>query len=631
MVATLTNITFSSVQVNWDPVPGVHNFTLYTLINGAIDRTFTSNYNNNNSYTLTGLGYNQTYSDIYIEGISSSNNSIGSIQATGGFTTLQKPILTQSVVNGQITINWTSFVASPSGTDNYTVHIDNRPYAGHTLSFNIPVGNALSYSIPANTNTPFGNTNTPAGFYDVNVIFNFNAAISSDKITVEIPFFISPSGITSTSAILTWNLIEIVSTYSIVLSLQGTNVNTISGLTGNTTTIPNLIPNRTYQVDIFCYYSGSPPIQMPYTATNVFTTLDAPQTNTLSVSNNNTYAPTLTWTAPPGNYQVQLNGQLFATTNNINSLTLSNVVVGNYTAQILAGNGYPASNIVDVYVTTAPVDCVGWFDTSDCDNSCMQTYHISTPALNGGQQCPFADNEQIACETISCTGCNAPNFGGCPDGFVCDTSTAKCEPKPVCHTDADCDGLYCNTLTGDCENNPINCNSVGCTDGLVCDEDTGKCVEPIPGCTYDSDCTPGQVCNDDGECVDGSGCTDDNDCVAGQVCNDDGQCVDPSGCTYDSDCTTGQLCNDTGECVDGPSGCTDDNDCNSDQVCNKDTGDCIAVGHDCNDAGCPENQTCNSSTGRCEKIKGTSYLWVLFITIPVFILLIWFLIKQLNQ
>lgn len=576
---TVTNITSNGALVSWPIVINAYFFDLTVYQGGSVVSFY---HPSTNASQLGGL-LPATMYDITILCRDQSNNPIGSAFQIS-FITLPVISITQSVVNGQVTVHWTSYNTPPLPTDTYTAYLDNTAY---------PVGNALSLNIPANANP---------GLYNFHVVYG--AGTSSDIVTVEVPFFIRPSGITSSSAILTWNPIAIVSTYSIVLSMQGTYVNTRSGLTGNTITIPNLIPNSTYQVDIFCYTNESPPTQMPYTAMNVFTTLDAPQTNTLSVSNNNTYAPTLIWTAPPGNYQVQLNGQLFTTTNNINSLTL-NVVFGNYTAQILAGNGYTASNIVNVYVTGAPVDCVGWFDTSDCGNSCMQTYHISTPALNGGQQCPFADNEPIACETISCTGCNSPDFV-CADGLVCDTSTGKCEPKPVCHTDADCDGLYCNTLTGDCENNPINCNSVGCTDGLVCDEDTGKCVQPIPGCTYDSDCTPGQVCNDDGECVDGSGCTDDNDCVAGQVCNDDGQCVDPSGCTYDSDCTTGQ-------------------------VCNKDTGDCIAVGHDCNDVGCPENQTCNSSTGRCEKIKGTSYMWVLFITIPVLIILIWFLIKQLRQ
>lgn len=579
MVATLTNITFSSVQVNWTPVPGAATYDLITLINGAVDTTI-NGINNNNSYNLTGLYFNQTYSDIYIQGRDSSNNYIGSIQTTGGFNTSQKPILTQSVVNGQVTINWTSFVASPSGTDNYTVKLDNGPYSLHHASpFSIPVGNALSFSIPVDTNTR-------AGLYDVNVIFNSNASISSDKITVEVPFFISPSGITSTSAILTWNLIEIVTTYSIVLSIQGTHVNTISGLTGNTTTIPNLIPNSTYQVDIFCYNSESPPRQMPYTATNVFTTLDAPQTNTLSVSNNNTSAPTLTWTAPPGNYQVQLNGQLFTTTNNINSLTLSSAVVGDYTAQILAGNGYPASNIVNVHVNTAPVDCVGWFDTSQCDDSCLQTYHVTTPALNGGKACDHADGEQIACNTISCTGCNVVGFT-CPEDQVCNSDTGECEPRPVCHTDYDCDEeMYCNQTTGDCENNPVSCTVVDtCAEtGQKCDESTGKCIDITVYCKEDADCDGDLVCD-----------------------QDTGNCIDKT-----QDCTTGI------ECGEG-------------FICNEDTGDCILVTHDCNEEGCPENQTCNISTGRCEKIKGTSYLWVLYITIPILILLIWFLIRELRK
>jgi len=561
---TVTNITSTTAQLNWNPVSGAAYYDLTIYINGSVDTTITGIVTN--SYQLTYLLCNQSYSDIYIQAMDASNHYIGMLQATGGFSTLPCITFTQSIVNGQVTVHWTSYSAPPLPTDTYTAYLDNTAY---------PVGNALSFDIPSNA---------VAGLYNFHLIYG--SGNSSDVITVEVPWFIQVSGITSNSAIFTWNTVSIASTYSIVLTMNGTRVNTHSGLTGNTYTIFNLIPNTTYQADIYCYNNASPPDQLPYTAMNIFTTLDTPLTNTLSVSNNNTYAPTLIWTAPAGNYQVMLNGTLFTTTNNISSLTLTGAPVGNYTAQIIAASGYPPSNIVDVNITGVPVDCVGSFDTSECDNSCLQTYHVTTPALNGGQQCQYSNLEQIGCSSISCTGCNVAGVT-CPEDQVCNTDTAECEPRPVCHTDADCDDeMYCNQTTGDCENNPVSCTVAdNCAEtGQKCDESTGKCIDITVYCKEDADCEGDLVCDQD-----------------------------------------------TGDCIDKTQDCTTGIECGEGFICNEDTGDCILVTHDCNEDGCSENQTCNISTGRCEKIKGTSYLWVLFITIPILVLLIWFLIRELKK
>lgn len=115
------------------------------------------------------------------------------------------------------------------------------------------------------------------------------------------------------------------------------------------------------------------------------------------------------------------------------------------------------------------------------------------------------------------------------------------------------------------------------------------------GCTADSECGPGEVC-DNGECVPeqtNGGCTSDADCPGTQVCQN-GSCVEPDpgngngGCTSDADCPGTQLCQN-GTCVEPDLGCTSDADCAGDLVC--ENGECVSPSGNGN-GGCASNAEC---------------------------------------
>ncbi|MBN1959907.1 MAG: OmpA family protein [Deltaproteobacteria bacterium] len=81
------------------------------------------------------------------------------------------------------------------------------------------------------------------------------------------------------------------------------------------------------------------------------------------------------------------------------------------------------------------------------------------------------------------------------EGFIC--QDARCEPKPECNADADCDGKVCraNKCVAECV------ATTDCPSGKRCENQ--KCVDE---CAQDVDCGPGRVCID-GACADQGGDT----------------------------------------------------------------------------------------------------------------------------
>ncbi len=112
----------------------------------------------------------------------------------------------------------------------------------------------------------------------------------------------------------------------------------------------------------------------------------------------------------------------------------------------------------------------------------------------------------------------------CPYGMVCDQSTSQC--TAACTTDNDC------ASDPKCQGGPCRCTD-------------SQCV-PIAVCKTNTDCASGKVCvitpgATTGEC--GPGCSADSDCPVGQVCNQSagrGYCT--AGCTTNADCPLESNC-----------------------------------------------------------------------------------------
>jgi hypothetical protein len=109
----------------------------------------------------------------------------------------------------------------------------------------------------------------------------------------------------------------------------------------------------------------------------------------------------------------------------------------------------------------------------------------------------------------------------------------------------------------------------------------------------DTDCEDGQVCDDNGMCVDDTAtCETDDDCDTGEVCDDSGMCVPEAECETDDDCADGEVCN-SGMCEAEMAECTDDTECGAGEFCTEagscDTGQCgnVSPGEECDPSGDP--------------------------------------------
>jgi len=133
---------------------------------------------------------------------------------------------------------------------------------------------------------------------------------------------------------------------------------------------------------------------------------------------------------------------------------------------------------------------------------------------------------------------------GCPLAYTC--VNGKCESPPTtpptgCTSDADCaPPTICQTTTGQClEPTGNNCDPVegtGCAPDEVCVG--AKCAKVPSGCTDNSVCPPGWLCQA-GTCIPGGqpptgGCTTNKDCPANNTCIN-GQCKPKSTCNIQHD------------------------------------------------------------------------------------------------
>lgn len=175
------------------------------------------------------------------------------------------------------------------------------------------------------------------------------------------------------------------------------------------------------------------------------------------------------------------------------------------------------------------------------------------------------------------------------------------DEKAECTTDADCGSdEVCSTATGVCE---VACTTAGeecddeadeiCSD--VCPQAQSYCFRP---CFADGDCDEGVEHCDltfcgtrGGQCVPNRGCTTDTDCTNGQICEPTpgettSSCVDR--CTADTDCpVAGSACNTTtGRCIAIGAACTTDDDCGTGNVCTANV--CEPAPSDT----CDDQQTC---------------------------------------
>lgn len=157
-------------------------------------------------------------------------------------------------------------------------------------------------------------------------------------------------------------------------------------------------------------------------------------------------------------------------------------------------------------------DCPG---NSVCSSFCNCTKFV--PACLSDSDCDDSDSCTIdKCEGELCVNqvpvgeCNLDHF--CTSNEFCNTTTCKCE---LACNQSECNAFPCEVHTcvdGECVflHEDVNCctSNADCDDGNACAVKfcnliTGQCM-PMPslGCSFDSDCGSGQVCDSNCTCVD---------------------------------------------------------------------------------------------------------------------------------
>ena len=230
------------------------------------------------------------------------------------------------------------------------------------------------------------------------------------------------------------------------------------------------------------------------------------------------------------------------------------------------------------------------------NNTCVPGCSAANPACPMGLVC---DTNAGAC--VECT-----SNANCPNEPLrtCDTTTHTCVQ---CVTSNDCHDAAtpaCNPATHTCTqcvvnddcgggacvmNRCVQCTADAQCSGATptCNTTTNTCVACVPG--VNDHCPQGQYCRPDFTCE--QGCKTGADCPSG-VCLPNHSC---QGCTMDSQCAAGNICNtQTGVCV-GACGAT--NPCASGQTCCAATSRCIDLQNDSNNCGacgraCGANSAC---------------------------------------
>ena len=193
-------------------------------------------------------------------------------------------------------------------------------------------------------------------------------------------------------------------------------------------------------------------------------------------------------------------------------------------------------------------------------------------------------------------------------GFMCDSamSSILIDNVTVCSPharlpDGDVPGVFdeVNRRNGGQPAGTICYPDSQCVDACdgpdACDDDlcqAGGCGTILPGCSFSSQCDPGEICTS-GQCASGP-CVDSDQCGIDEYCYQS-DCI-PQGsiaCGVDESCPSNHSCVD-GFCQENPTppDCEDDSACDSGEMCYE--GYCIEAGSlACPDGeGCPEGFTC---------------------------------------
>jgi hypothetical protein len=161
-------------------------------------------------------------------------------------------------------------------------------------------------------------------------------------------------------------------------------------------------------------------------------------------------------------------------------------------------------SIVSVILLTVPLaGCPIWWEEYNVENTCYDpgcdSYCFDNSDCLRGYYCDDYSrcHESGTCDTSS----------DCSSGYACDNFRDTCVPADHCYDDYDCYGYagYCDESSNICIPTDYcwydeDCEAFGdsfiCSDRGVCEPDEGPCPDGHCGCSGDSDCAGGWLCEE---------------------------------------------------------------------------------------------------------------------------------------
>ena len=291
------SLTSSSAALSWGSVSGDSTYSLQYALQGSGNWTTVSAISTN-SYGLTGLSASTDYQfKVRAEcgGVNNSDYSSATNFSTPAVCAVPSSLSAGSLTSSSASLSW----GSVSGASTYSLQYALQGSGSWTTVSAISTNSYSLTSLSATTDYQF---KVRAECGGVNNSDYSSATNFSTPAVCNVPTNLVADGLTSSSAVLSWDAVSGASAYSLQYALQGSGTwTTVSNIVTNSNSLTGLDDSTGYQFKVRAECGGSN--NSDYSSATNFSTLsvgDCPIPYNLAVNNITNQTATLSWDQTPG-------------------------------------------------------------------------------------------------------------------------------------------------------------------------------------------------------------------------------------------------------------------------------------------------------------------------------------------